>query len=259
VAEPAQTRLEAELRALGRQLDMPPAPDVWNAVHRGLTSADGLRRHPRRRGRRLIVAVLAALTTTAVLGATPQGRAAVAELLQFAGVTVRQGQGDPAGPANPSGAGRLPDASATALDDARSAAPFPVRTLAALGPPDQVIVADGRPPRVVSLVYRAAPNRPPAGGDGVAARLDQFDGTAQPVFEKIADPGSTEVVQVAGRRALWVRGPHELLYIDRSGQIHAASARLAANTLIWEIDGVTLRLEGAFSRDEAIRVAESAG
>lgn len=252
MAEPTPIRrLEAELRALGRQLDVPPTPDVWNAVHRRLNSAAA---GPRRRRRGwLAAAVLVVLTTAAVLGATPQGRAAVAELLQFAGINVRQEPGP--GPAEP---GRLPEANQKTLADARRAASFHVLTLPTLGQPDQVIVAGGRPPRVVSLVYRAGPARPKAGSDGVAARLDQFDGTAQPVFDKFVGDGSTEEVRVAGRRALWVRGPHELVYIDRSGVARSESARLAANTLIWQIDGVTLRLEGAFSRDEAIRVAESA-
>ena len=33
--------------------------------------------------------------------------------------------------------------------------------------------------------------------------------------------------------------------------------RLAANVLLWEQDGLTLRLEGAFSKEQALLIAES--
>ena len=51
--------------------------------------------------------------------------------------------------------------------------------------------------------------------------------------------------------------PHEVLYVDRAGQWRTGSARLAGATLIWQIEGVTLRLEGRFTKTGALVVARS--
>jgi hypothetical protein len=99
---------------------------------------------------------------------------------------------------------------------------------------------------VVTLLYR-----------GGALRLDAFDGQLDPVFHKqISGPG-VEWVQVDGDFAVWIGGPHELAYVDRTGTVRVATARLAAATLIWEDAGVSYRLEGDLRRDEATGIAAS--
>ncbi|MFD0784975.1 hypothetical protein ACFQZ8_13800, partial [Micromonospora azadirachtae] len=135
------------------------------------------------------------------------------------------------------------------LDEAQRQVRFPLRVPAALGTPDQVLVADPDSTgayRVASLLYR-----------GGALRLEAFDGRADPVYlKRISAPG-TEWVQVDGAFAVWVAGPHELTYVDRTGVTRVETARLAASTLIWEEAGVTYRLEGDLHRAEAIDVAAS--
>jgi len=46
-------------------------------------------------------------------------------------------------------------------------------------------------------------------------------------------------------------------YRDASGIIQTETLRLAGNTLIWEQDGVTFRLEAQVSREDALRIAAS--
>ncbi|MQA85498.1 MAG: hypothetical protein GEV03_12930 [Streptosporangiales bacterium] len=248
MADPLDTGLEAELRELGRRLDVPPAPDVADAVRAQLAGPEDdapatPRRPLTRRPRPRHLAAAAVVLLAAVVVGTPMGRAAVVEVLRFAGVEVRQ---EPRPTPRPTGPGMLPGETRTSLEEARRRAAFPVYVPEALGRPEAVTVSDGDPPRVVSLLYR----------DG-RVRLDEFDGRPSPYFEKFAGRADAKMVRIGDRRALWVRGPHEVVYADRTGRTRTGSARLAANTLVWQTDGVTLRLEGDFAPNRAIAVARS--
>ena len=89
--------------------------------------------------------------------------------------------------------------------------------------------------------------------------LDQFDGTFGPVFEKQVGGLDVREVDLAGTPGWWIPGPHDLLYVDRDGEVVSATARLAGRTLIWESeDGVTFRLEvQGLTRGEAVAIARS--
>lgn len=50
-----------------------------------------------------------------------------------------------------------------------------------------------------------------------------------------------------------------LAFRDRDGQFRENTARLAGKTLLWQLGDVTLRLEGELSKEEALRIARSAG
>lgn len=262
MTEDEQALVELRLRQLARRLDVPPAPDVTGAVRDRLAGepAPGVRRRRSRWVPRLAAVLAALILATAVAtAASPVVRAALVDLLRFAGVELRQQPGP-----TPTGTSSLPGEQRVDLATARRLAAFAVRVPAALGPPDVVLVSGGQPPRVVSLLWRAGPGRPamppgppgdPAAGEA-AARLDQFDGTV-PVFEKFLGGAGVQRVAVGGQPALWVAGPHEVLYVDRAGTWHTESARLAGATLLWQLGGVTLRLEGGFTQAEAVAVAES--
>ncbi|MGC5028818.1 hypothetical protein [Micromonospora sp. DT229] len=259
--------LERELRELSAWLETPDPPDVTAQVRarltaeRTATSAPRLRiRAPRlraavprllavRRRRRWRYAVVAALVAVLV-AMLPPGRAALADavtgLLRFAGITISTSP-DPVLPtASPS---PLPAQHPAELMQAQQAVAFPIRLPAALGPPERVLVADpdgSGGHRVVTLLWR-----------GGAVRLDAFDGHLDPVFFKQAGAAAAEWTVVDGRQAVWIGAPHPVSYVDRSGVVREESARLAAETLIWERDGVTYRLEGAFTLTEAVEVAQS--
>ena len=66
-------------------------------------------------------------------------------------------------------------------------------------------------------------------------------------------------VRVGSSRGLWLEGaPHFFMYRDADGTIHSGAAYLAGNTLLWEREGHLLRLEGALTKAQALRVARAA-
>jgi hypothetical protein len=277
-----RSAVESELRALGRELEVPPASDLTAAVRQRLEGQrlDGqrlkgqsVRRHQvtdrwtgffrRRRGWRPVLVVVAAFLV--VLIATPQGRAAIAHVFRFAGVELRQGPepsrspagggSSPGGSSQPGsgsqpGGSSLPGERPMSLEQARRQAAFPILVPAVLGRPGRVLVSDGG--RVVSLVYDRAPYG--------QVRMDEFAGRPDQIyFEKILHLASITEVRVNGTRGLWIKGPHEVVYITRDGMTTAAPARLTTgNTLIWSTPQVTLRLEGNVGKAAALTIASSA-
>ncbi|HET9139704.1 hypothetical protein [Actinophytocola sp.] len=240
----ADLDLEVALRDLGAHLDIPDPPELTGAVLDRLAE-------PRRRAwgvpARVAAAVVLVLLTLAVLvTVSPPVRAAVLNLLRFAGIELST-DAAPAGRPLPT-AVPLPGERVVDLATARQQAQFEIAVPAKLGEPETVLLADGTPPRIVSLSYR-----------GGSVRLDEFDGELDFAFyKKMVGSDGVEWTQVDGGPAIWVDRPHELVYVDPGGRHRQESARLSAKTLIWRnSDGVTLRLEGDFSVAEAIEVAES--
>jgi hypothetical protein len=79
-----------------------------------------------------------------------------------------------------------------------------------------------------------------------------------PFLEKVVHEAERiEEVEVGGEAAYWIEGEHSLFYLDERGQSLEERSRLAGNTLLWQRGEVTLRLESALSKEEAIRIAES--
>ncbi len=248
--------METELRALGRELDVPPATDLTAAVRQRLEGRAVRRRHVPvpgtgslsrwRLGLRAALVVVAALLAAAI--ATPQGRAVITHVFRFAGIELRQ---EPGPARSPGSSAPLPGERRMPLEEARRRVSFPILVPAALGRPDEVVVSDRG--RVASLVYR----RTPYG----QLRMDEFAGRLDPVyFQKFVHLGNVTEVEVNGAKGLWIKGPHELMYITRDGQPAVASARLTTgNTLIWGTRQVALRLEGGFGKNDALAIAGSAG
>jgi len=232
--------LERELRELTGWLEPARTPDLTARVRARLDAPA-----PRRRWRYVLAGALAAL----LVAALPPGRAAVAGavtgLLRFSGVVIDTAPAPPpAGTPSP-----LPAQHQVALAEAQRQVRFPIRVPARLGVPERVLVADpdgAGAHRVVSLLYR-----------GGTVRLDAFDGSLDIVFHKRSVGADVTLTQVGGEFAIWVGGPHALAYVDRSGTERVATARLSAATLIWERAGVSYRLEGDLTREQALDVASS--
>ena len=195
----------------------------------------------------MVVTVAALL---AVLIAIPQGRAVIGHVFRFAGVEFRQGHQGSGPVRSPGSTPSLPGERQTALEQARRQAAFPILVPAALGPPGEVTVSDGG--RAVSLIYHRAPYG--------LVRIDEFAGYLdQVVFEKIVQFGDVTEVTVNGARGLWIKGPHDLIYVTRDGTPAVATTRLTTgNTLIWSTGRVALRLEGNFGQTAALAIADSA-
>lgn len=280
---PTDRELEAALRDLGAHLAYPPTPPLAVAV------AERLRARPARRlpfwqiptVRRLAVAALTLLLLLATtLALWPAARTAIADRLGLRGVTITFVPAVPTTTPAPSPAPtatppptplptptpapvgeRLRLGQRLSAAEARARAPYPVLepALPELGAPDEIYL-ENREPYQVALVYRARPDLPAAASTGVAVLFTQFPGALAPGFlGKGLGPGTrVEEVQVQGRRAYWIEGEaHLFFYRDRAGQPRDESIRLAANVLLWEQGDLLLRLEGALSQEQALRIAAS--
>jgi hypothetical protein len=241
--------LERELRAL--RLEWPETPDVSGAVAARLPA-----QRPRR-GRWLEwpawrVAVALGAVLVAVVMAVPPARSAVLDLLGFGSVRIERAEPPPSDFASDLTLGEP-----VPLAAARRRAGFPVLVPAAAGRPDAVYF-DAYPPRV-DLVYRPRPGLP--GSNGVGLLVTEFRATVTPLIEKtIGSATSIERLTVNGDPAFFITGAnHGFAYIAEDNNARFETQRLAGPTLLVErADGILLRLEGEFTREEAARIAESA-
>jgi hypothetical protein len=209
------------------------------------------------------LATLAVLALVVVLS-LPGALALASQVLHAWGIDIYQAPAIATPAVRPSpraGLGAL-----TTLDDARLRADFTVRvpTDPRLGTPDEVYRdrADSTGARQrVSLVYGQRAGIPISHEPGVSVLVVEFSGTFDETLiggKGVGPDTKIESLSVNGGRGLWLEGaPHLFFYHDPSGTIATETLRLAGNTLIWEQDGVTFRLEAQVSRDEALRIAAS--
>ena len=108
-------------------------------------------------------------------------------------------------------------------------------------------------------------NFPPGGRLGLVYRggklfLVEFIGTTNNEFlRKFVTPATRlERLRINGERALWIHGGlDQYVYEDRTGAIRPEQIHTAGKVLLWRRGRVMLRLEGARTRAEALRIARS--
>ncbi len=252
--------LEQALRDLGQQLDYPAPATLATAVRLRLAEPGAVRRRlrpiPAPRRRVLVSATAFVVAALSVLGFSAPAREAVADLFGLRGVPFSRAP-SPVEPGESLRLGKPVD-----LDGARRAVDFPLRIPARLGAPDAVYADEPAAETVVSLVYRPAAGFPEVRSTGVGFLVSQFRGRIDAaVMTKFLGPGSTvEPISVGGDRGFWLPEPgHVVMYLDRQGRVREDTARLTANVLLWERDGVITRLESRLSREEMLAIAASAG
>lgn len=251
--------LEAALRRLAGQVDMPAQPDYATRVQARLEAGDrvapiGLRRpHP------LAATLVALLVAVAVVLSVPATRDAVADLFGFSGVRVRPLPTAPPSPRTTVDR-ELELGAPVELAEAQRRMPFPVAVPTQLGAPDAVYIRHGQGLDAASLVYRPRPGFPAAFDTRVGLLLTEYAGSATPYFEKFVDAGvRVERVSVDGKwPGLYFAAPQQVLVRDPSGLVHEDRPRLAAPTLVWVHGDVTYRLEARVDRATALAVAASA-
>lgn len=278
----ADEQLARALRALGPEIAYPPTPDLAADVRARL--APGRAATPRRNrpfARRLALALaLLAVIAAATLAFSPEVRETIAGRLGLPGVTIvyatptvataplRATPGAPiatatataATPAPPAPAGeRLGLGQPLSLPEARGRVAFPVLVpdLPALGTPDEIYY--GEPPigGQIALVWQPRADLPPAAETGVGLLIMQFQGRLDPGYMKKLIGGTTSIssVTVADTAGYWITGePHDFFYTNTSGTFPERT-RLAGNVLLWSKNGITYRIEGAGSLDDALRIA----
>jgi hypothetical protein len=241
------TELELALRKLGDELAWPEAPDLASTVRRRIETAP--ERRFRGRGRALAIALTVLAVAVGAVMAVPPARTAVLDWLGFGGVEIRRVAELPAVPSD----GRLVLGERVSLARARALSEHPVLLPDAegFGRPDAVYVDRFAPGKPVALVYG------PLGGP----RLLVLEFRAAPLIEKaLLNETRVERIEVNGAPGLWIEGPrHEFFYRTLEREAMRDTQRLAGNTLLWTRGPLTLRIEGDFSKAEAIRIAESTG
>jgi hypothetical protein len=134
---------------------------------------------------------------------------------------------------------------------------------ASLGLPDEVYLqpASGAPSGgEVTLVYAPRPGLPAAGETGVGVLITEARGSINSeFFGKMVGPGTTiEPVTLAGGSGYWIAGaPHVFAFVDSAGNVRFETARLATNTLLINMGGTVVRIEGNLTKAQALAIAAS--
>jgi hypothetical protein len=248
--------LETTLVEIGERLSYPTPTQLASAVRARL-------REPRaRRAFWTAPAFAPAFVTIALLLlvvaiASPGLRTAAQEFLHLRGIDIFPV------PSVASVAPSLPVAvpgERTTLDEARRRVRFAIRvpTAPELGAPDDVFVETTSTSDTVTLVYRVRAGIPVSPEAGVSAMVVEVRGALDEILlGKATGPGTrVEAVTVGGGRGFWLEGtPHQFFYRDPGGSVRPETLRLAGNTLVWEQDGVTIRLEASVTKDQALQIA----
>ena len=242
------SELERALLSLGRELDVPAAPDLVPSVLRAL-GAPAARRRPRRR----LVLALAVLALAALLAtlAIPDARSGLLRFLQIGGERIEL------------------------VDELPEVQPEPAELDldAALG--ERVSLGEAQAAcRIRPARARRAPgSRLSRGREGPSGsstdalrpsacssrRRRELEVDEQFILKKLAGAGThVEEATVRGVPAYFLSGePHVVMLLDEHGIPYQETARLARDVLVWEERGRTIRLEGDLTRAEAVSLAES--
>ena len=242
-----ETAIDLALRGLALEIRYPPTPDLARAVRRRLDAGDVPVPAPWRSGWRLFRrSSLAALVILLLVAG-----AVLAVGIGLRGLSIVFVESSP-----PAIGGRLELGTPMTLAEAQAGAPFGVMVpTGEIGEPDEVYVEEPGGVYRVSLVYRSDTD-----SAAVDMLITEFQArTEQDVAVKELGPGATaEAVRVGGESGFWISGePHALVYLHPSGGTFEDRVRLVDDVLVWQRGEVTLRLEGAASREAALRVAES--
>ena len=236
------TELERALLAVGQNLEVPAAPDLTGAVRARL--AEG--RRPSLFSRRALVVALAVLAVAvgAVL-AVPQARSTIRDWLGIGNVTIRYVEDLP--PVEQATAD-LGLGEQMSLGEVRERAGFQVRVPTVDGLDDPPKVFYNESSSQVAFLY----------GSEEKPKLLITQADARGAIEKLVNLNVTErdlVVVEPGYAGVWLYGEKHAIFYPSTD--HEEPFRLVGNALVYEIDGVTLRVEAEISKEEALRIARS--
>ena len=229
--------LEHQLVALGQELELPETPDLALAVVARLESHG--RPFPWRRAAALGLALLALAVVAAF--AVPDSRSAILRWFHLGGVSVQRVETLPPAVERAQAGGlgrRLSRAQAENVIGFRLALP-PLE-----GSPPVYVLDDS----LATVIVRAY---------GRPVLLSQFSSSNEDVLKKLAVGKTTiESVRVNGNPGLWLEGgPHTLTYLGRDRGFRERTVRIRGNVLLWLRNGITLRLEGRLTRNQALSLA----
>lgn len=230
----AQTDLEAALVALGETVEWPPTP-AFRAARRPHL--------PRHR-----MAVLLAAAAILVLGGAALAGGRLLRSVEIQRVPHLVSPSVSAAPDSLRLGDRYPN-----VADAERAAGFHIAIPADLGAPAEIRLRR-QPTVIVTLVYSPGAGVPPSAVDpAVGLLVTEYRGSGDTTFvRKLVGP-DTRIVQVTvnGAAGVWLEGsPHQMFVAGQPDDL-----RLATNTLLWEANGLTYRIEATISEGDALRLA----
>jgi hypothetical protein len=136
----------------------------------------------------------------------------------------------------------------TTLEAAQAGVPFPVRLPAYpadLGQPDRVFLQQDGPMVILAWTDPADPQK---------ARLSLHQIGPGSIMLGKFEPRVIRETQVNGKYAVWAQGPY---LVHLTNNYYHYRRTVEGNTLIWEENGITYRLESDLSLEETIKIAES--
>ncbi|MDQ4065910.1 MAG: hypothetical protein M3161_07680 [Actinomycetota bacterium] len=255
-------RLTQLLVATATRVEWPEEVDLRARVRARIAAGPAPTLRPAWQWRVAYAAAALIVIVAGTLVFSPATRRAVADLLGIGGVRITfDGDSVP----SPTVGTDYDFGRAVSLRTAQELAGFgiPVLHEELLGDPDAVYFDPDTPPGgQVALVYGARPGLPVTRGNDAAVVFTVFPADLSPgqFFKKIGTEGTRVIgTDVHGRPAYWLEGePHLFFYEDPTEGATPESVRLVGNVLLWEADGLTLRLEvGDLSLDRALQIAES--
>jgi hypothetical protein len=238
------SELERALVAVGRELDVPGAPDFVPGVLAAIEPRRARAWAPPRR-----VALVVAVVLVALLGATlaiPEARSTLLRIFDIGGGRIERVDDLPEVPIQEDPETGLGDRST--LEEAKALSRFPLRELE--NEPDRVYLGDRG---TVWFLY-GDPERP-----RLLVSQTPLAIVDAPALQKklVAQGTSVELVDVDGRPGAFLSGePHFFFLVDADGNAVEDSARLARDVLLWDEGGVAYRLEGDFELDDALGLAD---
>ena len=224
----SEQQLELRLHAVARTLDA-YAP----AFDRGRLPA------ATHRARRTRVIALVAVAGLLAVAAAPTAVSALRHLFDVE--EVSELGPIPHGVAPPF-EGRLVE-----VDQVQTAAPFPVRRLDSLGTPDAAHVRDDIAGGMVSLTYEQ--------GRVVLTQWRVTDVHAGIAVVPVS--GTAEDVTIGDLSGVWLEGAARGTFtlVGADGAIHREAFEVSPGALLWQRGDMAFLLQGAWSRDDALRLA----
>jgi hypothetical protein len=224
------TELERALVALGRQLDIPPEPDLRSRVR------ERIERRPRYR-RALVLALAVLVVAIGIALAVPPARSAILRFFHIGSVTIERVETLPAARVGSLVAGLGP-----ALPLREAEARFGVPLVLA-GPRPHRFFA--QPGLIATLLQY----------EGKPVLLAEFQGNQMGLTKKFVAPNTSLEPAPIGSFGVWLEGgKHVLAWQGASGEIRQLEPRLAGNALIWTDGNRTYRLEGALNKGQMLEL-----
>ena len=251
--------LERALANFGADMVFPETPDLVATLWTGLQPT-----HARQPWWRIAVmrrqfAAIAAVCIGVLVLSIPGTRSTVAGWLEVAGVHIEIG-GDRGGgddePTSLSGESFL--GRRVSLAEAAASVSFEVlipAALAGVGEPEIYLDhRDGSP--VISLLYAAGEAFPEIGDTGAGLLLTTFDpaGDTETYIKRTAADTSAEFLLVNGSWGAWIEDGSLSIPPEPN---RPGVERPSAHVLIWDANGITIRMETAMTRDESLMLAKS--